>query len=104
LREEDPTRRPGSALEAVLLDPGSELGLESWIRGRIEDRAARWTSDRPLLVLVGPEGGFTDAERERFLAHGATAVRLGPHVLRVETAAEAAMAVLAAACVSAVRS
>jgi 16S rRNA (uracil1498-N3)-methyltransferase len=49
---------------------------------------------RPLLVAVGPEGGFTEAERGLLLSQGFTPVRLGPHTLRFETAAIAA-AVLA---------
>ena len=45
--------------------------------------------DRPV-ILVGPEGGWSDDERER----SAATVALGPHVLRVETAAMAAAAML----------
>lgn len=44
------------------------------------------------VILVGPEGGWTDAER----AAGLPAVRLGPHVLRAESAAITAGALLAA--------
>lgn len=44
-------------------------------------------------VAVGPEGGFDDAELE--LLAGAPRLRLAPHVLRAETAAIAAAAVLA---------
>jgi RsmE family RNA methyltransferase len=44
-------------------------------------------------VVVGPEGGWTDAE----LGAGFTAVGLGPHVMRTETASIAAGALLAAA-------
>jgi 16S rRNA (uracil1498-N3)-methyltransferase len=47
--------------------------------------------DRPV-VLVGPEGGWTDEER----AVGVPAVRLGAHVLRAETAAITAGAILTA--------
>lgn len=43
-------------------------------------------------VLVGPEGGWTDEER----ACGLASVALGPHVLRAETAAITAGALLAA--------
>jgi RsmE family RNA methyltransferase len=42
------------------------------------------------VVLVGPEGGWSDEERERSTA----SVGLGPNVLRVETAAIAAAAIL----------
>lgn len=41
-------------------------------------------------VVIGPEGGFTDAEGERLAALGGRAVGLGPRILRIETAAVAA--------------
>ena len=49
-----------------------------------------------VVALVGPEGGFTDAEREELLAAGAVPWGLGPHVLRIETAAVAVAAVVRA--------
>jgi 16S rRNA (uracil1498-N3)-methyltransferase len=39
------------------------------------------------LLVVGPEGGFADAEGELFDRHGWPRLRLGPHILRAETAA-----------------
>lgn len=48
----------------------------------------------PTAVLVGPEGGWTDAERERLDASGWSRASLGPMILRAETAAIAAVAVL----------
>lgn len=45
-------------------------------------------------VLVGPEGGWSDAERDELAALGATPVSLGERVLRVETAAVAAASLL----------
>jgi 16S rRNA (uracil1498-N3)-methyltransferase len=45
----------------------------------------------PLTVAVGPEGGFTDEERALLLRAGFRPVRLGPHLLRFETAALAAL-------------
>lgn len=47
-----------------------------------------------IVVVVGPEGGITEDELERFAAAGATPVRLGPTVLRTSTAGVAAAAVL----------
>ncbi|MEK7405846.1 MAG: RsmE family RNA methyltransferase [Acidobacteriota bacterium] len=47
-----------------------------------------------VALLVGPEGGWTDAERAAALAAGWTAVSLGPLILRAETAAIAALAVV----------
>ena len=48
-------------------------------------------------VLLGPEGGWTDREREQAATAGWTAVSLGPQVLRAETAAVAALALLTGA-------
>lgn len=43
-------------------------------------------------ILIGPEGGFSDAERARLHAHpNAHVVALGPRILRADTAAVAAM-------------
>jgi len=48
----------------------------------------------PAALLVGPEGGFTPAERARIRAlPQARAISLGPRILRAETAAIAASAV-----------
>jgi 16S rRNA (uracil1498-N3)-methyltransferase len=58
--------------------------------------AARVASDR-LAVLIGPEGGWTEAERAAALASGWQTVSLGSLVLRAETAATAALAVISAA-------
>jgi 16S rRNA (uracil1498-N3)-methyltransferase len=40
-----------------------------------------------VRALVGPEGGWTDEERSAAQSAGAQVVSLGPHVLRIETAA-----------------
>ncbi len=40
-----------------------------------------------ILVIVGPEGGFTDAETKTALNNGARSITLGPRILRTETAA-----------------
>ena len=45
-------------------------------------------------VLIGPEGGLSDAEQEDALTAGFTAVNLGPRVLRTETAAIASLTLL----------
>ena len=51
-------------------------------------------ADRPAALLIGPEGGFDEAERAAIRAHPATvAISLGPRILRGETAAIAGMAV-----------
>ena len=52
---------------------------------------------QPLAVLIGPEGGFSDAERA-LIGHRphVTRISLGPRILRADTAAVAALAVIQA--------
>jgi 16S rRNA (uracil1498-N3)-methyltransferase len=53
---------------------------------------------RPLAVLIGPEGGFDDAERAFLLRRPHTSrIALGPRILRADTAAVAALAIVQAA-------
>ncbi len=49
---------------------------------------------RPVVAVIGPEGGFNDEEVQSALAAGAEAIQLGPHILRIETAAIALAAKL----------
>lgn len=52
-------------------------------------------ADRPVAVLIGPEGGFSDAERSVLLARPWTLrISLGPRILRADTAAVAALALV----------
>lgn len=54
--------------------------------------AARPAESRRLVLVVGPEGGITDAEFTAFHAAGATAVRLGDTVLRTSSAGPVGLA------------
>jgi 16S rRNA (uracil1498-N3)-methyltransferase len=47
-----------------------------------------------LDMLIGPEGGFTSDEMALTQRRGMVAVRLGPRVLRAETAALASLAAI----------
>lgn len=49
-----------------------------------------------VRLVVGPEGGLTDAEIAAAESLGWTLVRLGPHILRVETAALAGVTAIQA--------
>jgi 16S rRNA (uracil1498-N3)-methyltransferase len=49
-----------------------------------------------IVLVVGPEGGIADAERDAFTGAGARPVRLGREVLRTSTAGVAALSVLSA--------
>ena len=55
-------------------------------------------TENRLAVLIGPEGGFSDDERRQLHALPfVTAIPLGPRILRADTAAVAALAVVQAA-------
>ena len=70
---------------AVIVAPATEKSLAAF--------AARTL---PAAIVVGPEGGFTDAEMALARERSVAAVHLGPRVLRAETAGVAALAMLAA--------
>ena len=52
--------------------------------------------DGPLELLVGPEGGLSERERELALSRGCEPLSLGPRILRAETAPVAALATVQA--------
>lgn len=56
--------------------------------------AKNYLPDRNVLMMIGPEGGFSTAETEQMALKGARMVTLGPYRLRVETAAIAACAAI----------
>jgi len=55
-------------------------------------RAVEQNASADVTILVGPEGGFTEAEVERTTAAGARQIALGSAILRIETAAVALVA------------
>lgn len=98
----EPARTPAELGEARqgallgLLEPRAPLAFDTWLRSIRPAPIGPGTRERPIVLVIGPEGGFTAEERNSLKEAGASPVWLGPHVLRVETAAEAAMAVAAA--------
>ena len=50
--------------------------------------------DRPIVVAIGPEGGWSPRDRSLLSEAGFTGLRLGPRILRTETAGMAAIAAL----------
>jgi 16S rRNA (uracil1498-N3)-methyltransferase len=61
----------------------------------IHDMLRSHSSSMPLVLFIGPEGGWTDEEMKLFDIAGFTAVGLTATILRIETAAIAAAAVVA---------
>ncbi|MCB1503711.1 MAG: 16S rRNA (uracil(1498)-N(3))-methyltransferase [Hyphomicrobiaceae bacterium] len=71
--------------------PGGPLSALEELRARMAASPAR----PDVGVLVGPEGGFDPAEREAILKYpSAIAISLGPRIMRADTAAVAALAVV----------
>lgn len=75
---------PGAALTLVL-DPEAAMTLP---------KAATQGMTLDIAIAVGPEGGFGARDLAQCAAAGAITVRLGPRILRTETAGFTAMAVL----------
>lgn len=69
--------------DGILLDPSASLTL-----GRLSPPAG------VVRLLVGPEGGLNGAERDLARSSGYVGVRLGPRILRTETAPLAALAAM----------
>ena len=69
----------------LLLDPGATESLSE-----VE------STNGEVTLLIGPEGGLSDGERAMAASAGFRGVRLGPRVLRTETAAVTALAILQA--------
>ncbi|MCJ1962850.1 16S rRNA (uracil(1498)-N(3))-methyltransferase [Novosphingobium mangrovi (ex Hu et al. 2023)] len=82
-------------LDALLADWPEDRALFFADEQGGEPAAAQFAAhDGPAALLVGPEGGFDDAERAAIRAHpAARAITLGPRILRGETATIAACAV-----------
>ncbi|MBN2582909.1 MAG: 16S rRNA (uracil(1498)-N(3))-methyltransferase [Planctomycetes bacterium] len=81
----------GMGREAVVLlaDPSPDAGQPAAVLADVPAGA-------DLVAFIGPEGGFTDAERQHTIRCGGRAIRLAHAVLRIETAAIAMAAVVAA--------
>ena len=77
-------RNPDHASTRILLCPDGKNNL----------REIKPTVRHTLILAAGPEAGFSDQEEALFAAAGFVRLRLGPRVLRTETAALAALAAL----------
>lgn len=71
--------------QGVMLAPGAKSALKSLP-----------LRQDALFLLIGPEGGFSEAEMELAKAEQVITASLGPRILRTETAALAALSVIQA--------
>jgi 16S rRNA (uracil1498-N3)-methyltransferase len=84
--------RAASAATRIVL---AEQERTTTLRCLIEEAAAAAGEEMPALeIAIGPEGGWAPAEEVLFDANGWRAASLGPRILRAETAALSALAVV----------
>ncbi|HYN56838.1 MAG TPA: 16S rRNA (uracil(1498)-N(3))-methyltransferase [Motilibacterales bacterium] len=84
-----------SDVEALVATAACAIVLHEEAPGSLRDVAV--PADGEVVLIVGPEGGLSPAELDRFTAAGAHLALLGPTVLRTSTAGTVAAAVLLAA-------
>jgi 16S rRNA (uracil1498-N3)-methyltransferase len=83
--------------ERLLVFCDEETDVKDPIAALVQARHRRQGHAPPLAVLVGPEGGFAPDERAALLKlPNAVRLALGPRLLRADTAAVAAMALVGA--------
>ena len=91
-RNRVPEVRPTLGFQSWIATPSS---LPRWmLEPGAEPLARRRAPDTPFELLVGPEGGLSDRERDLAASRGCEPVSLGPRVLRTETAPIAALAAI----------
>lgn len=80
---------------AWLAMPSAQAGLRLLLDPEASERLRELAPPaEPVSLLAGPEGGFDPGEREVVRRAGFRPVSLGPRILRTETAAIAALAVM----------
>ena len=85
--------RAASEMTRIVL---AEQERTTTLRRLIEEAVEAAGEEMPALeIAIGPEGGWAPAEEALFDANGWRAATLGPRILRAETAAIAALAVVA---------
>lgn len=92
-----PQVAPPAALQPALRDlPAGGLRLILDPDGARSLPSLSLEPARPVVLAVGPEGGWSPLDREQLQAAGFDGLRLGPRILRTETAGLAAIAALQA--------
>ena len=91
-----PVVRPILSLSAWLDSPADDTAARLMLSPTGEGRLAALPPPAAAWLLAGPEGGLTDDEETAALQRGFVPLKLGPRILRTETAALAAVAALQA--------
>jgi 16S rRNA (uracil1498-N3)-methyltransferase len=87
-----PDVRPTLTFQAWMT---AESSTRRWLLApEAEPLSAQPAPAGPVEIVVGPEGGLSDRERDIALSRGCEPVSLGPRVLRTETAPIAALAAI----------
>jgi len=88
-------RRFSDFIQAPAPDPGTLL-LLPWEEGTepIKEALRTCPAAGNIMVLIGPEGGFSAAEAGMAKSRGFHLVSLGPNILRTETAAVATLSMI----------
>jgi len=83
-------RQPRSFDEIIQERKNYDLGIMFWEKATTllgEGDIAAFPPECRVLILLGPEGGFSDEEADAAIRAGFIAASLGPRILRAETAA-----------------
>ena len=92
-----PEVSPPAELLTCLRSPVGQLKLilsERSDEGNLMTMTLPQDAEGRILLVIGPEGGWSASEREAAQASGCTSVSLGPRILRAETAALAALTII----------
>ncbi|HEX3723406.1 MAG TPA: 16S rRNA (uracil(1498)-N(3))-methyltransferase [Nitrolancea sp.] len=95
-RSSVPLIEPVSSLPELLAEQTDRRVVILWEDEHAIDLVRLLDDKNPLLLVVGPEGGFSSAEIDLARQSGERTASLGPLTLRAETAAMAAAAVVLA--------
>jgi 16S rRNA (uracil1498-N3)-methyltransferase len=79
--------RQPSALRLICVEPGVAAPVSDW---------KSLAAPESVQLLIGPEGGWSEAEVQQAVAAGANVMSLGPRTLRAETAPIVALTLIAA--------
>jgi 16S rRNA (uracil1498-N3)-methyltransferase len=93
-RLSSPIMQGPSALKSAMQEASGCRMVLSEVEDQVSLKSSLANCQPPVTLAIGPEGGWTNEERELFRASGWVSISLGTTILRTETAAIAAVAVI----------